>query len=387
VTAPQPEPRPRRADLALLVVFLALLWIPLLDTFLQFDPAPAPNEKRALAAFPKFQPTLPGCREYLIGLEKYFNDHFGLRKTLLRWERKWKRSLFRESSVTEVMLGRDGWLYLARGSMVDNMLGNLSDSESRLQEWRQLFQARHDWCAQRGIAYVFVIAPEKHSVYPEYLPAWISAAGKPDQIGQLVAYLKTNSTVPVLDLRGPLIQAKATARTFHITDSHWNDYGAFVAYQSLIETLSLQKPELQPLPLSAFEQRRAPQPGGDLAVMLGQERTLIEPDAVTFEPLPPLSALETKPDASLALSRPRKASDPAILVAENPAARGKAVLFRDSFATAWQPFLAPHFNRTIYVWQHDWDIAFLEAQKPDVVIDEIVERSLYRGEPAKWKNP
>ena len=67
------------------------------------------------AKFPKFAPGLGGVRVFLAGLEAYYADHFGFRKTLLCWERKWKRDLFRESTVSDVMIGRDGWLFKAGG--------------------------------------------------------------------------------------------------------------------------------------------------------------------------------------------------------------------------------------------------------------------------------
>ncbi len=369
----------------LIVMFFGLLWTPLADSVFRFDPSPAPNEKRAPAPFPKLSMNPSAFREYLIGLEQYFNDHFGFRKTLLRWEHKWKRSWFRESSVSEVMFGQDGWLYLARGGMVDHMLGNISYSEKRLQDWRQVFQTRRDWCAARGIAYQLVIVPEKHSVYPEHLPEWIPTTRQSDPIAQLVAYLQTNSTVPVLNLREPLRHAKTNAQTYDVTDTHWNDYGAFVGYEQLLLALARQKPELQPLPLDAFEQRRSQQPGGDLAVMLGQEQTLMEPERIEFIPRTPLERIAARADATLRLAG-SKSAGPSILVSENPAATGKAVLFHDSFALGLQPFLAQHFQRVVYVWQHDWDATFIEAQKPDVVIDEIAERSFYRDDPNTWKN-
>lgn len=384
MTTTAPNRFRRAINTLLIVLFLALLWMPLAESVFQFDPSPAPNEKRTPAAFPTFELSPGGFREYLVGLEQYYNDHFGFRKTLLRWEHKWKRSLFRESSVTEAMIGRDGWLYLARGGMVDNMLGNITYTEQQLQDWRQVFQTRRDWCAQRGIAYQLVIAAEKHSVYPEHLPAWIPANRKVDQIGQLVAYLKTNSTVPVLDLREPLLRAKQTALTFHMTDTHWNDYGAFVGYQSLIGALSSQRPDLKPLPLDTFEQRHSQEPGGDLAVMLGQEQSLRETNHIALVPKPPLQSINTRADPNVSL--PGQLAGPGLSVSDNPSTTGKAILFHDSFAVALQPFLAHHFNRVVYVWQHDWNTSFLEQQRPDVVIDEVAERAFYRGDPRKWKN-
>jgi hypothetical protein len=385
VTPPLTSFTRRASNTLLIALFFALLWIPLAESVLQFDPSPAPNEKRTPAAFPQFTCAASGLRDYLSGLEKYYNDHFGFRKTLLRWEHKWKRSLFRESAVTEAMIGRDGWLYLARGGMVDNMLGNLAYTDAQLAAWRQVFQTRRDWCAARGIAYQLVIAAEKHSVYPEHLPTWIPATRKADQISQLVAYLKTNSTVPVLDLREPLRQAKTNRLTFHVTDTHWNDYGAFIGYTELLNALTPQRPELKPLPLEAFEIRQSQQPGGDLAVMLAQERSLMEADHIALVPRPPLTAIATKADPTISQGAGKKVG-PAIFVAENPAGRGTLVMFHDSFAAALQPFLAQHFQRAVYVWQHDWNVPFLEQQKPEVVIDEIAERSFYRGNPASWKN-
>lgn len=385
MNTPAPNRTRTSANVALILLFITVLWLPLLGSLFHLDPSPAPNEKRALAEFPQFNFKPAAWRDYFAGLEKYYNDHFGFRKTLLRWEHKWKRSLFRESSVTEAMIGRDGWLYLARGGMVDNMLGNLTYSDAQLAAWRRVFQTRRDWCAARGIAYQLVIAAEKHSVYPEHLPMWIPAARKHDQINQLVAYLKTNSTVPVLDLREPLRLAKTNMLTFHVTDTHWNDYGAFIGYEALLNALAQQRPDIKPLPLGAFEIHRSQQPGGDLAIMLAQERSLVEADHIALVPRPPLTAIATKADPVLSLNTGKK-TIPAIFASDNPATHGTLVMFHDSFTTALQPFLAQHFQRAVYVWQHDWDIPFLEAQKPDVVIDEIAERSFYRGNPASWKN-
>jgi len=58
----------------------------------------------------------------------------------------------------------------------------------------------------------------------------------------------------------------------------------------------------------------------------------------------------------------------------NDKASGKAIVFRDSFAGSWYPFLGQHFREVLYVWHYDWDRALIEREKPDVVIDEILER-------------
>ena len=46
------------------------------------------------------------------------------------------------------------------------------------------------------------------------------------------------------------------------------------------------------------------------------------------------------------------------------------------------PFLSEHFGRAVYVWQYPFDEALVEAERPDVVVFEMVERSLMNVDPA-----
>jgi len=55
----------------------------------------------------------------------------------------------------------------------------------------------------------------------------------------------------------------------------------------------------------------------------------------------------------------------------------RAVMFRDSFTSWLAPFLSEHFSRIVYIWQNDFDASAVLAEKPDVVIHEIVGRHLY----------
>jgi hypothetical protein len=58
----------------------------------------------------------------------------------------------------------------------------------------------------------------------------------------------------------------------------------------------------------------------------------------------------------------------------NDKASGKAIVFRDSFASSWYSFLGQHFREVINIRHYDWDRPLIEREKPDVVIDEILER-------------
>jgi hypothetical protein len=191
--------------------------------------------------------------------------------------------------------------------------------------------------------------------------------------------MKAHSTVEVLDLRPALLQAKQTARTYLITDTHWNLYGAFIGYQEMIKALRRQLPDLgEPLPLSAFETRFAQAKGGDLATMLGQEQSLPEKDAVRLVPRPPLQPIECKADTNILKRRWTLETHP--VYSENPSQKYKALFFRDSFAEVLKPFLGYQFKRVVYIWLSTWDTQVIEREYPDVVVDQVVERGFNEGD-------
>ena len=61
----------------------------------------------------------------------------------------------------------------------------------------------------------------------------------------------------------------------------------------------------------------------------------------------------------------------------NKNGRGSAVVFRDSFASGMYPYLSETFARVAYYWAYPTSDDFykiIELEKPDVVIEERVER-------------
>ena len=359
------------------VVFLGLIFLPALDSLFHLDHAPVPNEKRLLATFPQYQ-GLTHLKDFITGLNLYYDDHFGFRKRLIRANNHWKRQLFREPPRNDVVIGRDGWLFFIGGRTLDNYFGLARFTETELETWRQLLEKRRAWLQKRGIKYLFAIPPDKHTIYPEFLPQWFVKSPKPGKPEQLFAYMREHSDVPMLDLRQPVREAKTLGTCFLKTDTHWNLLGAFIGCQAVIEALGRQMPGLKPLSLEAFDLERVTGPGGDLAVMLGEGGGR-ESEQVVFTPRPPLEPLEIRSVPERLPKKWRQASEP--VVSENRGGRGKAIVFRDSFANAWKPFLGYHFHEVVFIWQHEWDTAFLEREKPDVVIDEVVERFFNEEDP------
>jgi len=358
--------------------------LPTLDSFFHLDKAPIPNENRIPAKLPVFNQRLDGLRDFFAGLESYYNDHFGFRKRLIRWSNHWKRELFKESTLPNVVTGRDGWLYYFEDGMVENRLGLARFEAKELRDWQLLLETRRDWLAKRGIRYLFVVPPDKESIYPEFLPNWMMKASSTTKLDQFFAYMKTNSTVEVLDLRPLLLAAKKTGQLYKMTDSHWNQAGAFLAHQELMRTLSRQLPGLEPLSLASFKQTSIQRNGGDLAGMLGLEHTMLERADPVFTPVPPLQPLQRVQSPGLLPGKKWPRAGP--VLTENPNRSGTAIVFQDSFSDGWIPFLGFYFGKVIYLLEQNWEPAFIEKEKPVVVVDEMVERFFYTANPAELKS-
>jgi hypothetical protein len=270
-----------------------------------------------------------------------------------------------------VLKGSGRWLYYADdGGMVDYANAPpMTDGE--VGAWREALVRAHEWLQTRRIAYVFMIAPDKHVIYPSYIPATIrrvSHTSRTDQIYDVLA----GTGVAAVDVRPDLVRASATERLFDFTDTHWNDRGALIAYQRLIEAVRAQAPSTPPAWTRAdFNAQEVETEGQDLAGMMGLKRVLRELELRLVPTRPRRARVVDPPGAA-----PMEGLGRIVTQIDDPALP-RAVIFRDSFASRLAPFLSEHFSRAVYLWQNDFDAEVVLEEHPDVVIQEIVGRHLY----------
>ena len=116
----------------------------------------------------------------------------------------------------------------------------------------------------KNIEFFLVIAPNKNSIYEEKLP--YSLSKQQTKIDQLKAHLKSKLNFDLIDLRPTLITHKAKGLLFLKTDTHWNEYGAFLGYQKTMEEINMHF-DIEPAKLSDFNQTNHWKQG-DISVMV-----------------------------------------------------------------------------------------------------------------------
>lgn len=360
------------AEVALVASFALALAGPGLATLAGVDRAGRPD-----ATDPGTAPTaVVTLEDRLASLTAAFDGHFAFRQAFVHWQAALRARVPGVSPLPSVIRGRDGWWYYGEDGAIEDLTNAAPFPDHELVEWRDTLQHTRDWLAARGIAYVFVLVPDKHTVYPEHLPPSIHRRPGPSRADELAGYLRAHSTVPVVDLRRPLVAAKTGERLYHRTDSHWNDRGALVGYQQIMDALVAQRATLMPPhDRTAFAAVVRTEPGWDLAEMLSLTRELPE-ENLALTPLAPRHARVVEPAQPHPLY-----IGPRLVTAVADPHLPRAVFYRDSFGSALVPFLAEHFQRLTVLWEYDVLPETIRAEQPDVVIHEWAGRRLHNRGP------
>ena len=137
----------------------------------------------------------------------------------------------------KVLIGRDGWLFLQRDTndVVGQHTGRVRMGRERRHAWREILAQRMSWAKRFGIVWVTLIAPDKESVYPEYLPPEIVPSHR-RPVHELLDVARSVGA-PVLYPVEELVAAKDQGPLYFPTDTHWTHRGAYVAYRALCREL------------------------------------------------------------------------------------------------------------------------------------------------------
>jgi hypothetical protein len=357
----------------LVFIFTAIIYFPLFNRVFPLSGQSHLLEKRKMAGKPELR--WDGMFQYLNDYTPYYNDHFTFRGDLILVNNLVKVKFFRVSPTPKVLIGKNGWLFYDkpgnRPGTVNYYRSYTPFSVRELEQWKNLLGQRHQWLAARGIHYLFIIVPNKNTIYPEFMPDHIRRVNKKSRMDQLVEYLENQSTVPLLDIRQALKDAKIKYPVYSKTDSHWNDYGAYIAHREIFKYISRYFKEAEPLPLSRFNIKTVNHMGGDLATMLSLHEEILRENIIRMDPSPPFTFKESpRENISRFVRQGYTQCQTALLP--------NILMVHDSCYHRLRPFLSEKFSRVLYIW--DWDFNFypeiIEGEKPKLVIDEMAERFL-----------
>ncbi|MFK7926211.1 MAG: hypothetical protein AB8H47_29955 [Bacteroidia bacterium] len=277
----------------------------------------------------------------------------------------------------KILIGQGDWFFLWSDQMdidpLEQRLGLSQLSRLQMQELVLQYQQRAFWSAQRNSQYLLVLAPNKASIYGEYLPSRLSLS-EATFLDSLSTALQ-NAAIPVLDLRPPLNAAKSKGLLYYRHDTHWNHLGSWVGTQAV-----LQKLEMPPLPhdIDQFDSRL--QIGGDQLRMA----RLSQGDYFDVDYKHKADPIDYQTSAA-----PLGVANDLPYYSQNDSGP-KLLLLHDSFGHYMRDWMSYSSQELLALWAWgEFRPEIANAFKPEIIVDEVIERNLakvFPGNPAALIN-
>jgi hypothetical protein len=333
------------------------------------------SENRNSASFPRFN--LHGksnpyayIDQYIQHVNDYYKDHFGFRGELLSVYGFCKSSLLGGILYPEkVVRGMDNWYFL--GDSFNNDIkeskGIIYFSEAQLDSIEKNLNTIDKECKEHGIKLYVAIAPNKLSVYGKYLP--IMQSEHPTKPEQVINRMKRDHFT-IIDLKKGFSKY-SDRRLFHRNDTHWNSFGAFLGYQTLMDFIVQDFPEVKALSADDYKPDTIVSEEGDLTQMLSikipEEKVIMKPK---FESNTS-KKIEKFPVPDYYAGNPQEYA----IRYTNPGRPLKVLVYRDSFFDAMAPFIKESFGESVLIW-YPYGRSLMDSEKPDLIIYEVVERDV-----------
>ncbi|MGD9681642.1 MAG: hypothetical protein AB7W16_10695 [Candidatus Obscuribacterales bacterium] len=339
-----------------------------------------PHEVRHLEAEQRLSNPLPALPadptqipRFASAFDAYLSDNMPMRSQLVALRNLARLKMFNATDSSRVVMGRDGWLFLG-GTSITYFRNAFPYTDESLKAWTGALARRQQWLAQRGVPYLLVLAPNKETIYREFFPSRYNKVRPDSRCDQFVEAVR-NTDLAVLDLREPLNRKKDSLLYFK-TDTHWNHRGALIATGEILKQASARLPSIKAEPPEVRYEKGFY--SGDLARMLDLEEILREPEE---------KARIVKSQSRVLLNESMtgeispEGGVRRLISTTGDGNQPRALILRDSFATAVQPFLSERFSEAVYCWQHDLPARLVDKTRPDIVIEILCERFLMDKEP------
>lgn len=289
----------------------------------------------------------------------------------------------------KVVTGKDNFLYLGNdyNEILNKTNGNYRPTKKELKAWIDTLKKLQNWYEKKDIKFLVVVAPNKHSVYAEKLPEWMYYEGR--TITDDIIKLSNNKNINILDLRSALIDAKQFGKPmYNKYGTHWNKFGASIGYVKTIEYLNdalnmnLKKVNFKILDNPKGNDRgllrflkiddKIKQYENEYAYDLNDKICIGNINKMTGELLP----CKVISNRSMGVN-----NRPKYIINDNAVNNYNLLFICDSFGIAPSELYNASF-KSVFKWHHahlrgNKLVKFINKNKPDLVIYQIVERALY----------
>lgn len=334
-------------------IYLLLCLAPLCTVWLAKDTSA--TEKRELSAFPELKAVDGKLNTaYFTQFDAWFSDHMGGRSLLVEAQTVMKEKLFMESAESSVILGSNGWLFYEKTG--DDYCNVHLLSERNADNVAHTLSMVQKYCDDLGAEFVFTVAPNKNTLYPDNMPArYIKVQGKSNL--DVLTDALARYGVHYADLKAAFLQEPRVL--YQERDSHWTYEGGMLAYRTIINSLKSSH--------RMFEE------------VTFTERADWDADLVNMVyPSAPDNDVQVYPNMEYTFSTKTGVVNDEALVIETygGSGEGTVLMFRDSFGNTTWRYFAEAFEKAEFERGVPYAVNSVGRLSADTVILEIVERNI-----------
>lgn len=314
------------------------------------------SENRQLSEFPS-----PKTEEGKINVEwlsqagDYFQEHFAFRNELVTGNALLHGRLLETSTADGVIQGKNGWLYYK--DSLDDYLGQDLLSDRSLFNIAHMLSMTQQALEEKGVNFLFTIAPNKNSLYGDNMPYYDKLKVSDQTNRENLESWLTTEKVAYADLYQALMEEDEVL--YHARDSHWNNKGAALAADVLMDALGKDHDSYEG---ESYTVRR--DYTGDLDTMLYPLASTAD-DEIYYD----------KETTYATVEEIQSNFDPRITTV-NPVKEGSLVMYRDSFGNALLPYMADAYANAYFSRGIPYQLMDVETHNADTVIIERAERFL-----------
>jgi len=334
------------------------------------------QERPFLTPFPVFTTRSMVGRGFYKGIEGYLDDRNPFRGEFIKTNAWMDVSLFHTSPTPNVHIGLHGWLYF-KPAFHSFFKADCSKRPQALRLARRLHNLELV-LKKAGKRFIFVVAPDKSSIYPEYMGGVRESnnCGK-NFFGLFLNALKKFPVQGFVRLDKALLAAKKNNLLYYSGGTHWNDRGAVIASKLILKKLSTPEVTYR-LPKITFQEKE----------MLSETAPMIS--ANLFERAPFADKIGFSKNVKTTGIRPLPFfPNEWVLLRTETQNRDdkpllpKAMIYRDSFMTAPIKILKSSFREIFARWTYIFPFGNKEDKEDTeelatskIIIIEAVERNL-----------
>ena len=229
---------------------------------------------------------------------------------------------------------------------------------------------------------LYLIVPSAMQIYPEYVPENYTVKDGDSRLDLVIKALNEGGAT-AFDLKKLFLEHKDDEMSlYYHLDSHWADYGAYLAYVELFEHISQKFPAAKPRGADEFDWVADYYESGDMTYYLSMpQKDCLE--YCWFRKFKEGSGVSPKIASTPRYRRATSLTYSTEATAEmrfdnNDPSLPNVIVLRDSYSTQMFDLIADRSNESHFLgmWDTGWKRSVINSEQPDYVIFIIAEWNL-----------